>query len=190
MYKNFFGDRLRELRQTAGVTQKEVADYVGVSISQISCWETGAAKPTEDRLNALIEFFAIPTDYFSCEIPQDIPQYIIDRGKREIGNKLTKSPESSKSKVSRILGISENEIEMIEKNFSGIAKVAEYSKLVKDQIENLRRFQNVIDSYIGKVNERFLELEDLRKRAIKLAEEVAKDSDDVEFQFLNVKASE
>jgi len=67
--------------------------------------------------------------------------------------------------------------------------VAEYSKLVKAQIENLRQFQNTIDSFIGKVNERFLELEDLRKRAVKLAEEVGKDSEDIEFQFLKVKAS-
>jgi transcriptional regulator with XRE-family HTH domain len=195
--RDFHGDRLRELRQAAGATQKEIADFVGVSAGQISCWETGAVKPPVDRIEALVDFFVIPLDHFSSEPPQSVPQHVIESGKRNgkrylpEPQKLIKPPDPPDPNlaISRVLGISLEELEKIEKHFTGVQKAVEYSRLIKAQIENLRQFQNTIDSFIGKVNERFLELEDLRKRAVKLSEEVGKDSEDIEFQFLNVKAS-
>lgn len=62
-----------------------------------------------------------------------------------------------------------------------------FYSLIKTQIENLRQFQNVLDSFIGKVNERFLELEDLRKKAIKLSDAVKHDADELEFDLVREK---
>jgi transcriptional regulator with XRE-family HTH domain len=36
-----FPERIRQLRKEAGLSQKQLADYVGVSKAAVSCWETG-----------------------------------------------------------------------------------------------------------------------------------------------------
>lgn len=36
-----FPERIKQLRKEAGLSQKQLADYVGVSKAAVSCWETG-----------------------------------------------------------------------------------------------------------------------------------------------------
>lgn len=48
-----FSDRLREARLAIGLTQKEVADIIGVSSGAISNYETGTSFPNEKILYAL-----------------------------------------------------------------------------------------------------------------------------------------
>ncbi len=55
-----FGNRLYELRRTAGLTQREVARRVGVSDKAVSKWETGASKPTTDALRSLAALYGVP----------------------------------------------------------------------------------------------------------------------------------
>jgi transcriptional regulator with XRE-family HTH domain len=54
--------RLRELRGRAWdgvqVTQKNVADALGISVALVSSWESGAAVPPEERLQRYARFFA------------------------------------------------------------------------------------------------------------------------------------
>jgi transcriptional regulator with XRE-family HTH domain len=38
-------DRLRELREDAGLSQSDVARHVGVSPAQVSRWEAGLTRP-------------------------------------------------------------------------------------------------------------------------------------------------
>ena len=44
-----FGQRLRELRNRKGLTQKELADRAGVSITYVSKLETGALPPPREK---------------------------------------------------------------------------------------------------------------------------------------------
>jgi len=206
--REFHRERLKELRKAVEISQRDLAIILGVSEALPGLWESGNSKgPCRDNEEKLANLFGVQPDFFRSDEYNGIPLSIFEK-KAEINRLLagenTKPLEKVEMKIelpkpepvdekleplSRILGVSVEKIERIEKHFTGIEKVAEYSKLVKAQIENLRQFQNTIDSFIGKVNERFLELEDLRKRAVKLAEEVGKDSEDIEFQFLKVKAS-
>jgi transcriptional regulator with XRE-family HTH domain len=54
----FSGARLREWRERAGLTQRELADKCGLSRSQISRWETGDAKPEPGSLEPLVRGLA------------------------------------------------------------------------------------------------------------------------------------
>ena len=50
-------------RIKAGLTQKEVAEKLNVSINTVSNWETGAKKITVDKLLTLADMFGVSTDY-------------------------------------------------------------------------------------------------------------------------------
>jgi transcriptional regulator with XRE-family HTH domain len=51
-----FPERLKQLRKDAGLSQKQLADFVGVSTAAVSCWETGVREfPAGNNLVRLAE---------------------------------------------------------------------------------------------------------------------------------------
>jgi transcriptional regulator with XRE-family HTH domain len=69
-------ERLKELRQQVQgvtVTQKQVADALGLSVPLISSWESGKAVPQEERLQALALLFSSPRAFAngSSELPDE-----------------------------------------------------------------------------------------------------------------------
>ena len=58
-----FPERLRALRLEANLTQKDVADTLGISRPAYTYWEKGEKVPTPDKLPALAKLFNVSTDY-------------------------------------------------------------------------------------------------------------------------------
>lgn len=56
------GQKLKEKRQEANLTQKELAEILHVSRQTISSWEVGRTYPDLDVLVAVSELYAIPLD--------------------------------------------------------------------------------------------------------------------------------
>jgi len=51
-----FPERLKQLRKEAGLSQRQLADFVGVSKAAVSCWETGVREvPAGNNLVRLAE---------------------------------------------------------------------------------------------------------------------------------------
>ena len=57
-----FGEKLKNLRKTRGVTQEELASEVFVSRSMIAKYETGKAYPTNEILQRIAEYFNVSLD--------------------------------------------------------------------------------------------------------------------------------
>lgn len=58
-----FPERLKELRKEKGVTQKVVADYLGITIKAYCFYELGQRMPPIPTLLKLCEFFGVSSDY-------------------------------------------------------------------------------------------------------------------------------
>ena len=58
-----FGARLRLLRQSKGMTQKQVADKLSLTKSVISAYETDVRLPSYDILIKIAAIFGVTTDY-------------------------------------------------------------------------------------------------------------------------------
>lgn len=58
-----FGTRLRELRISKGLGQKEVGVIIDVSDSSIRKYETGDRTPTPDAIKKLASYFGVTVDY-------------------------------------------------------------------------------------------------------------------------------
>lgn len=54
---------LRRLRSNKKLTQKKVADYLGVARSTYAMYETGATEPDHMTLTRLADFFGVSIDY-------------------------------------------------------------------------------------------------------------------------------
>ncbi|MGN1020442.1 MAG: AAA family ATPase [Aristaeellaceae bacterium] len=57
-----FGNHLCALRTQAGLTQKALAQHLGVTDKAVSKWETGKAKPTTGTLRRLAELYGLSVD--------------------------------------------------------------------------------------------------------------------------------
>lgn len=58
-----FGERLYQLRTERGIYQKQLAEYLGVSIGTISNYENGVHYPDLETLCRFAEYFSVTTDY-------------------------------------------------------------------------------------------------------------------------------
>ena len=61
--KNIFGERLRELRQKAGLQQSELGEKIGLSSNGVGMMERGHRGTTIEKLVLLAEYFHVSTDY-------------------------------------------------------------------------------------------------------------------------------
>ena len=57
------GDRIRQLRQNAGMTQAELARRLGISSSSVGMYEQNRREPSSDMLVKLGKIFDVSTDW-------------------------------------------------------------------------------------------------------------------------------
>lgn len=57
------GDKLKALRIEKKLTQKQVANRIGLAISAVSSYESGSRYPSYDVLVKLARIFHVSTDY-------------------------------------------------------------------------------------------------------------------------------
>lgn len=55
--------RLTELRLAAGLSQKKLAEFLGVTNQTYSNYETGKREPSNDTILRLADYFNVSTDY-------------------------------------------------------------------------------------------------------------------------------
>ena len=65
MAKELFSlaDRIKSLRESAGLTQAEVARRLGISRSGVNAWEMGLSVPSTQYIVELARNFNVSTDY-------------------------------------------------------------------------------------------------------------------------------
>lgn len=63
-YRKNFSEKLKELRKARGITQREVAEKIDVSISMYSKYEQGLNYPSEVTLLSLTNFFNVSINEF------------------------------------------------------------------------------------------------------------------------------
>ena len=57
-----FNEKLQELRKRKGLTQEELAEYLFVSRTAVSKWESGRGYPNIDSLKLIAKFFDVTID--------------------------------------------------------------------------------------------------------------------------------
>jgi len=75
------GNRLRELRESKGLKQKELAAQLGLTEGAIGLYEIGRRNPPIDTLNKLADFFDVSVDYLLGRT--DIPNLYKEKNKLE-----------------------------------------------------------------------------------------------------------
>lgn len=68
------GERIREIRQKAGLTQKQLADRMGVTPSHIGQYERGLRKPSNEKIKKFADALNIPFEILLADQIDNIVQ--------------------------------------------------------------------------------------------------------------------
>lgn len=86
-----FNEVLISLRKSKGLTQKELADQIGMSASAIGNYEQGTRTPDYETLEIIADFFNVPLDSLfgkqkECKsfISDDVLKFALFGGDKEI----------------------------------------------------------------------------------------------------------
>ncbi|WP_346234545.1 helix-turn-helix transcriptional regulator [Lysinibacillus telephonicus] len=109
-----YGDKLRNLREKLGLSQKELTDRLNINRSTYARYETSSTQPDFDTLKKLADFFEVSTDY------------ILGRE-----NKLSHKSQSEKEEAEFQAFINDPELEMW------------YKELPKSDEEELRKLRTI-----------------------------------------------
>ena len=81
-------ENIKTLRKQNNMTQKDLADFLGVHVSSVCKYESGAAMPTPEAITRLAKFFGVSTDYL-----YGVEQYALGDDVGEMKEMLKSSPE-------------------------------------------------------------------------------------------------
>lgn len=58
-----YADRLKQLRKESGIKQKDMAEYLHVTATALSYWESGTREPSMEMQKKIADYFGVTIDY-------------------------------------------------------------------------------------------------------------------------------
>lgn len=97
------GIRIRKYRELRGLSQKELADLIGVSNSRVSNWEQGINRPNADIISDLCKALDVsPSELLDIQISTDS----LNEQERKLISAYRNKPELQEA-VNILLGIND-----------------------------------------------------------------------------------
>ncbi len=85
-----FRNRLKQLREQRGLSQKDLADFLGMTRQAVAYYESGKREPNINTIIKLADYFSVSADYLLGRVDcKDPYAYIIGRNLRLIRGDLT-----------------------------------------------------------------------------------------------------
>lgn len=113
-------DKLKARRKELKLTQKDIADQLGISYQAYSAWERGVKAPSKEKINRLEQLLKVPKGYFTeIEIVR-LYNTLSNKGKNQVVEYARDLVQ--KEKTQQVMSVSENlyEYHVYEKMSAGI----------------------------------------------------------------------
>ena len=113
-------EKLKARRKELKMTQKDIADQLGISYQAYSAWERGVKEPSKEKVNLLEQILKVPKGYFTeIEIVR-LYNTLSNKGKNQVVEYARDLMQ--KEKTQKVISVSENlyEYHVYEKMSAGI----------------------------------------------------------------------
>ena len=113
-------EKLKSRRKELKLTQKEIADQLGISYQAYSAWERRVKEPSKEKVQRLEQILKVPKDYFTeIEIVR-LYNILSNKGKNQVVEYARDLVQ--KEKTQQVISVSENlyEYHVYEKMSAGI----------------------------------------------------------------------
>lgn len=112
------GNKLRKIRESKGLLQKEVADALKISTSTIGMYEQNRREPDNDTLKKIANYFEVSTDYLLDNTPKKSEEEEIEILRQLlIKNKYMKPNEDlTKKELNNLIKLAKNNKEFLKES--------------------------------------------------------------------------
>jgi phage repressor protein C with HTH and peptisase S24 domain len=113
-------EKLKARRKELKITQKDIADQLGISYQAYSAWERGVKEPSKEKVNRLEQILRVPKGYFTeIEIAR-LYNTLSNKGKKQVVEYARDLVQ--KEETQQVISVSENlyEYHVYEKMSAGI----------------------------------------------------------------------
>ena len=113
-------EKLKARRKELKMTQKDIADQLGISYQAYSAWERGVKSPSRDKVNQLEQRLKVPKGYFTEIEVVRLYNTLSNKGKNQVVEYARDLVQ--KDKTQQVISVSENfyEYHVYEKMSAGI----------------------------------------------------------------------
>ena len=113
-------EKLKARRKELKMTQKDIADQLGISYQAYSAWERGVKKPSREKVKLLEQILNIPKGYFTDSEIVQLYNSLSDKGKNQAVSYIKKLVR--KEQCRNIVSVSERlyEYHVYEKMSAGV----------------------------------------------------------------------
>ena len=113
-------EKLKARRKELKMTQKDIADQLGISYQAYSAWERGVKSPSRDKVNQLEQILKVPKGYFTEIEVVRLYNTLSNKGKNQVVEYARDLVQ--KEKTQQVISVSENfyEYHVYEKMSAGI----------------------------------------------------------------------
>ena len=113
-------EKLKTRRKKLKLTQKDIADQLGISYQAYSAWERGVKEPSKERVNRLEQLLEVPKGYFTEIDIVRLYNTLSNKGKDQVVEYTRNLVQ--KEKAQQVISVSENlyEYHVYEKMSAGI----------------------------------------------------------------------
>lgn len=149
-----FGEKLYQLRTAQGIYQKQLAEFLGVSIGTISNYENGVHYPDLETLCRFAEYFHVTTDYLLDLTESNMP---IDKLNIELAdgctvgtalNVIAALPQSGRRKLTKYLAMIQTCDEELPKKNQMINKqkqtIEQQNQIIEQQAQEIARLKQAL----------------------------------------------
>ena len=113
-------EKLKARRKELKMTQKDIADQLGISYQAYSAWERGVKEPSKEKVNRLEQLLKVPKGYFTEIEVVRLYNTLSNKGKNQVVEYARDLVQ--KEKTQQVISVSENlyEYHVYEKMSAGI----------------------------------------------------------------------
>lgn len=113
-------DKLKARRKELKMTQKDIADQLGISYQAYSAWERGVKEPSKEKVNRLEQLLKVPKGYFTEIEVVCLYNTLSNKGKNQVVEYARDLVQ--KETTQKVISVSENlyEYHVYEKMSAGI----------------------------------------------------------------------
>ena len=154
-----FGEKLFKLRNERGIYQKQLADYLKVSIGTISNYENGVHYPDLETLCKFAEYFQVTTDYLLDLTANSMP---IDKLNIELAdgytvgtalNTMVTLPKSGRKKLAKYLAMIQTCDDELPKKNQMINRqkqtIEQQNRIIEQQALEIRQLKEMLERQNG-----------------------------------------
>ena len=99
-------DKLKARRKELKLTQKDIADQLGISYQAYSAWERGVKEPSKEKVNRLEQLLKVPKGYFTEIEVVRLYNTLSNKGKNQVVEYARDLVQEEKTQ--QVMSVSEN----------------------------------------------------------------------------------